>query len=74
MAFAGENVIGPVKVVGKVVFQVISVVLWTSLGVCEETSCRSVDLGFQIIENMAANNMCLRTLTLQSVYHECHRT
>lgn len=74
VTFAGENVIGTVKVVGKVVFQPISVVLWTSLGACEGTPCRFVDLGFYIIENMAANNVCLRTLTLQSIYHECHCT
>jgi hypothetical protein len=31
VTFAGEDVIGTVKVVGKVVFQAISVVLWTSV-------------------------------------------
>lgn len=45
--FAGENVIGPGKVFGKVVFQAICVV--HVLGACERTPCRSVDLGFQII-------------------------
>lgn len=55
MTFTGENVIstgkgvGPGKVVRKVGFQAISVVLWISLGACEGTPCRSVDLGIQII-------------------------